>query len=978
MWFTTLKSGILYAQKQNNFWFFGNEAGINFNSGSPVSITTGQMLSVEGCATVSDPVTGNLLFYTNGLQIWNANHTVMPNGNGILGGSSTSSTQGALIVPFPNNPGKYFVFTVDESIGGATNGFRYSVVNMNLNGGLGDVIPGQKNILLQNNVTERLAVAAKGDSTGYWVMIHERGNNIFKAYSIDQNGVNANPVSSAVGAIHTTTTQANGDETMGAMKFNHVFTKIAVAIYAGNKVQVFDFNNCSGTVSNPVTINTLDNPYGLEFSPDNSRLYYDLYYNAGFSGAVYQINMLAPNPASSVVLVGVSSSFNFQCMGAMQLAPDGKIYISINSESWLSSINNPNNPGVSCGFVDQAVILQQVGLFPSPGLLGLPQYVPIVNGTITPSLTTVSICQNQLPYLWNGNLYSSTGSYSVTLTNSVGCDSIAALNLTVNPTSASSASVTVCANDLPYLWNGQTINSTGTYTSTLPNSNGCDSVVTLTFTALFAQTSNINISICPTQLPYSWNNLTITSGGNYQATLTDMNGCDSVVTLNLTVLPTSSSTTAVSICQSAFPYSWNGQTYASPGSYSITLVNSQGCDSTATLTLGLLSPLSSTTQLTICSNQLPFNWNGQQITTTGNYSITLTGSNGCDSTAVLSLNIQNTSAQIIYETICSGQLPYNWNNQTLTGAGLYTANLTSVSGCDSIITFNLSVIPNNVSAQTINLCNSQFPFTWNSLIISTAGFYSDTLLNIGGCDSIITLTVSVINADTTAEFINLCNSQLPYLWNGISISIEGEYLYTTTGINGCDSVIVLTVSISDEFNSIVFSDQTVCIGETAAFSLSSNNGISSLLWDFGDPLLTNDSSTTNTPLYSYPYASEFNVTAIITTSCGIDTITNTISVIDCDTLKQDCQLFLPNAFTPNNDGKNERYQPVFLCIPDKYRFSIYNRWGENIFNTEDPDDGWDGTRNQQDAPSDVYIGHVTGEFEDGIKFEIKKVVSLIR
>jgi hypothetical protein len=161
---------VLYAQNQNNFWFFGNEAGIDFSSGAPVSITTGQMLSIEGCASVSDLVTGNLLFYSNGLQIWNANHVVMPNGNGLLGGASTSSTQGVLIVPFPNNPGRYFLFTVDESIGGAVNGFRYSVVNMNLNGGLGDVVSGQKNILIQNNVSERLAVAVKGDSTGYWVM----------------------------------------------------------------------------------------------------------------------------------------------------------------------------------------------------------------------------------------------------------------------------------------------------------------------------------------------------------------------------------------------------------------------------------------------------------------------------------------------------------------------------------------------------------------------------------------------------------------------------------------------------------------------------------------------------------------------------------------------------------------------------------------------------------------------------------------
>lgn len=371
------------AQNQNNNWYFGNKAAITFVGNNPVPSTNNPTVINEGCATVSDPTTGNLLFYTNGLQIYDTNNNIMPNGNGLLSGASTSATQGVLIVPYPNNSNLYYVFTVDETSNSGANGFRYSVVDMSLNNRLGDVLSTQKNILIQNNTTERIAVTKNANGTGYWIVIHERNNNCFKAYSLTSSGLNTNPVVSNIGSIHSTVQQLNGDGTMGYMKFSHEGNKIAVAIYAANQIELFDFDNCSGLLSNTKSVSTLDNPYGVEFSPDNSKLYFSLYFNAGFNGAVYQLNL--SSAISSPQLVGISSSINFQCMGALQLAPDNKIYIAINSESWLSAITQPNNIGVACGFVDQAIFLPSIGLFPTTGILGLP---PKVLDKITDTQTT--------------------------------------------------------------------------------------------------------------------------------------------------------------------------------------------------------------------------------------------------------------------------------------------------------------------------------------------------------------------------------------------------------------------------------------------------------------------------------------------------------------------------------------------------------------------------------------------------------------
>ncbi|MFN8245212.1 MAG: hypothetical protein U0T56_02345 [Ferruginibacter sp.] len=191
----------------------------------------------------------------------------------------------------------------------------------------------------------------------------------------------------------------------------------------------------------------------------------------------------------------------------------------------------------------------------------------------TTSTTNQSVCPAQLPYTWNGQTYNGAGTYSVTLTGSNGCDSVATLNLTL-PLTTSTTNQSVCPTQLPYTWNGQTYNGAGTYSVTLTGSNGCDSVATLNLAILPITTSTTNLGLCPSQLPYNWNSQTINAAGTYTATLTGSNGCDSVATLILSISPASSSTVNQSICPSQLPYTWNSQTYNSAGTYSVTLTGS--------------------------------------------------------------------------------------------------------------------------------------------------------------------------------------------------------------------------------------------------------------------------------------------------------------------------------------------------------------------------------------------------------------------
>ena len=298
--------------------------------------------------------------------------------------------------------------------------------------------------------------------------------------------------------------------------------------------------------------------------------------------------------------------------------------------------------------------------------------------------------------------YPIAGTYTTILVNVAGCDSVATLILAVNNNLTSTTNTTICSNQLPYSWNGQSYPIAGTYSVTLVSNAGCDSVATLILAVNNTLTSTTNTTICSNQLPYSWNGQSYPIAGTYSVTLVSSGGCDSVATLILAVNNTLTSTTNTTICSNQLPYSWNGQSYPIAGTYSVTLVSVSGCDSVATLILAVNNTLTSTTNTTICSNQLPYSWNAHSYPIAGTYSVTLVSVSGCDSVATLILAVNNTLTSTTNTTICSNQLPYSWNGQSYGSAGPHSVTLVSTAGCDSIATLNLTVNPVVSSSTNVN------------------------------------------------------------------------------------------------------------------------------------------------------------------------------------------------------------------------------------------------------------------------------------
>ncbi len=328
-----LITNFVFSQQEASNWYFGRNAGIKFHpDGTVTPLLDGQLISLLGCSTISDN-SGNLLFYTDGIKIWNKNHQIMLNGNGLFGGSFASEP--AIIVPKPGATNLFYVFTTEEY--GRPNGFRYSVVDINLDGGLGGVT-NEKNVLIYTPTDERVSVVKHKNGIDYWVVTHGLNSNTFYSHLLTASGLSSTPVLSNSGSVIF-----DNYSLLGFMKISPDGKKLALAHIYYN-CELFDFNNETGIISNARIIYPSIYSYGVEFSP-NSKL---LYVSVPTLG-VLQYN-LTKNPIISTKL-----SDNV-CYG-LQLGPNGKIYAAEAGIPSLTVINNPNIVGIGCDLQKQSISL---------------------------------------------------------------------------------------------------------------------------------------------------------------------------------------------------------------------------------------------------------------------------------------------------------------------------------------------------------------------------------------------------------------------------------------------------------------------------------------------------------------------------------------------------------------------------------------------------------------------------------------------
>lgn len=372
--------------KQNSVWPMFRSIKLNMNNGT-VSYPLVSLGGEEGGASVSDPVTGELLFYSDGGTCWKRNDTAMTNGTGLLGNSTNnyySSAQGVCIVPMPGEDQKYYLFSLESSASfDAPTSLKlyYSIVDMSLANGSGDIVASSKNTLLDgNSLLGEGILAIQGNNCDVWLLSHDRQTPTFKAYHITANGIDPTPVISTAGG------QIQGSVTLSfaglpltedayaqaTLAVSPDRTKLAVSCQNLASLGLFpitsatgrtwggllcDFNATTGEVSNAILMDTLGQ-YNAAFSPDGSKLYYTTTVTDINSTPATQINQadISSNDSATIVGSAVTLPVNPQSDLVSLKMYNDTIYLTNRTNRSLDRINNPNLAGAACDYQSNAII----------------------------------------------------------------------------------------------------------------------------------------------------------------------------------------------------------------------------------------------------------------------------------------------------------------------------------------------------------------------------------------------------------------------------------------------------------------------------------------------------------------------------------------------------------------------------------------------------------------------------------------------
>jgi len=709
------------------------------------------------------------------------------------------------------------------------------------------------------------------------------------------------------------------------------------------------------------------------------------------------------------------------------------------------------------------VQLLQNGIFIAPGQSG-------ANGSFdwlsVPSTDyTVQIDTQLLSPLWKIVLFSD----SVGLK---GCGGKVFASLLVDaytcPPITATVSLMACAGQSA-LFNGTAVPTGQSQNFTFKNFLGCDSIVTVTVSAFPASSSTLNAKACPGSF-YTYNGVDLAVGQSQNFTLSNWLSCDSIVSVNISAFPTSSSTLNAKACPGSF-YTYNGVDLAVGQSQNFTLSNWLGCDSIVTVSVSAFPASSSTLNAKACPGSF-YTYNGVDLAVGQSQNFTLSNFMGCDSIVTVTVSAFQTSSSTLNAKACPGSF-YTYNGVDLAVGQSQDFTLSNFLGCDSIVTVTVSAFPTSSSTLNAKACPGSF-YTYNGVDLAPGQIQNFTLTNSAGCDSVVTVTVSVLPTSSSAISVGVCAHET-YTYAGVVLTENTTQDFVLTNSAGCDSVVTVTVfgkPSSLEFRTenvcpgevYIFENQAIAIGETRTFQLINSEGCDSTItifvtsWPAPNVELETEISCPNTPTGSLSvsvlpggslpdaYSLDnitfqnspvfeslgagsqtvfvrdekgcvFEKTAVIPASPGLALELPNAFVIPCDsaqitivptiggdttglqllwwngaktpsvtvgepraiwleasnhceTLRSEGEvswadsegdtvlIFLPNVFAPESKlTENALFRPFFGKNLNllSYHLEVYDRWGNFVFESETPENGWPGNFNQASVGTQVFV-----------------------
>ena len=548
-------------------------------------------------------------------------------------------------------------------------------------------------------------------------------------------------------------------------------------IYAYSIDSLSGLQNVEWTVPDSVIVMPQQNPYRLELMFDRELDSLEICVTAqGGCGEMSWCRVVYPQPYNQVYL------YDTLCANVTEYDRYGFTLTGVSDTNDLFTRHD-----VASGGCDSVTILS---------LFFLPVYE---------MEDTISLCVNDFPYQYYDTSLATAGTHRVNLYTESGCDSIVYLTLNSNPISHSSFDTAVCNK---MVWFGETYTESGSYDTVLTNIYGCDSTVTMNLTVYISDTVVVDSAVCRAQLPVVWNGLTFTDASVQTAYFQNEHDCDSLVVMTLNVKEATADTLMVTVLERNLPYNLNGEEYYAADTYTQNLTNAAGCDSSLTIILNVLNTVENSVDSTICSDMLPFEWNGVTFTQNDTLVATLHASNGADSMVVMNVTVLEVTYADVYDTVCESM---TWIDGITYYESTDTATFTlfNAAGCDSIVTLHLVVNHAMNLAYEVDTCDW---YRWNDSTYTATGTYTYSFADANGCTQVDTLHLTIYHATHEAYTVDTCDW---YSWNGTIYDTSGTYTYSFADSNGCTQVDTLHLTINHS--------QIVAIYDTACNKFTWND-----------------------------------------------------------------------------------------------------------------------------------------------------------
>ncbi len=451
----------------------------------------------------------------------------------------------------------------------------------------------------------------------------------------------------------------------------------------------------------------------------------------------------------------------------------------------------------------------------------------MVNPSITIDSTAV-LCYGQSVPDWEGQEVSSIADsvYTTSYPTLSGCDSTLTLTVSIVDGFSYDSTAVLCYGQSVPDWEGQEVSSIAdsVYTTSYPTLSGCDSTLTLTVSIVDGFSYDSTAVLCYGQSVPDWEGQEVSSIADsvYTTSYPTLSGCDSTLTLTVSIVDGFSYDSTAVLCYGQSVPDWEGQEVSSIADsvYTTSYPILSGCDSTLTLTVSIVDGFSYDSTAVLCYGQSVPDWEGQEVSSIADsvYTTSYPTLSGCDSTLTLTVSIVDGFSYDSTAVLCYGQSVPDWEGQEVSSIAdsVYTTSYPTLSGCDSTLTLTVSIVDGFSYDSTAVLCYGQSVPDWEGQEVSSIAdsVYTTSYPTLSGCDSTLTLTVSIVDGFSYDSTAVLCYGQSVPDWEGQEVSSIADSVYTTSypTLSGCDSTLTLTVSIVDGFS--YDSTAVLCYGQS--------------------------------------------------------------------------------------------------------------------------------------------------------------------